>query len=103
MIGCWGEIFKIPEEEILTDFFRLKDLTFVEVEKGQEVGKKSEGQFRDYFSKVNLVLDGADLLKRNVTITSAVTQYFEYVLTNLTILLSYLSLEPHNEALIASN
>ena len=76
MIGCWGALFEISEELILTEYLSLKDLMILSSEVQPEVNKSLDVTNPPYDSKVNLVLDGQDLLRKNLTVRKAIGNHY---------------------------
>ena len=77
LIGCWGALFEISEELILTEFLSLKDLTSLSSEGQVEINRSPNVTNTNYYSKVNLVLDGQDLLKKNLTVRKAIKNHYK--------------------------
>ena len=79
LIGCWGALFEISEELILAEFLSLKDLTSVSSEGHAEINRSRNVTNIQYYSNVDLVLHGQDLLKKNLTVRQAVADHYKYV------------------------
>ena len=77
LISCWGALFEISEELILAEFLSLKDLTSVRSEGQTEIKRSPNVTNAQYYSNVNLVLDGQDLLEKNLTVRKAVKDHFK--------------------------
>ena len=79
LIGCWGALFEISEELILAEFLSLKDLMSVSSEGHTQINRSRNVTNIQYYSNVDLVLDGQDLLKKNLTVRQALTDHYKYV------------------------